>query len=87
MVSLNEILSNPDGLYSIKDICSIFKVSDSAVWNWVNFNKIDCTKVGNTWVFTGKNIRDYLDRQQIKSRGGFNSVANVLANREIPHDK
>ena len=87
MTSLDDILSNPKGLFSSKQVSEVLKISDSAVWNWINYNKIDCTKVGNTWVFTGQNIKDYLDRQQKISRGGFSSVAEVLASREKPYER
>ena len=86
VMTLNEILSHPQGLYSIKNISDVFGISDTAIWNWVNYNKIKATKVGNTWVFTGQNIIDYLDQQQRKSRGGFNSVAEVLASRKLPYE-
>lgn len=87
MITLNDIISNPQSLFSVKDIGKVFGISDSAIWNWINYNKIKATKVGNTWVFTGQNIIDYLDEQQKKSLGGFQTVSEVLANRELPYEK
>jgi excisionase family DNA binding protein len=87
VISLNDILSNPEGLFSSKQVAEALKISDSAIWNWINYNKIESTKVGNTWVFTGKNIKDYLDRQQVKSCGGFRSVAEVLASQKLPYER
>jgi hypothetical protein len=87
MITLNDIISNPHRLFSVKDIGKVFGISESAIWNWINYNKITATKVGNTWVFTGQNIIDYLDEQQRKSLGGFQSVSEVLESKKLPYEK
>lgn len=84
MLTLNDILSSPDKLFSVKDVCKLVGVSDSAVWNWVRFNKINSTKVGNTWVFKGQDIIDYLNKQQ---RGGFKNIGQVLSNHKLPYER
>ena len=84
MLNLDSILSNPQGLYSSTDIANVFGLSGSSIWDWVNKKKINCTKVGNMWVFKGQDIIDYLDKQQ---RDGFISVGDVLKSHKLPYER
>jgi hypothetical protein len=85
MISLSDILSNPDEIYSIKQVSQALRLSKPGLAKWVRDGKIKGKFISNTWIITGQAVIDYLNSQ--KDGDGFKSLKEILKDYKLPFER
>lgn len=53
-------------LYTVNELLEILKVSRKTMYKYIADEKIKGSKVGNKWLFTEKQVNDFLESRQGK---------------------
>lgn len=85
MISLSDILSNPNDVYSVKQVSEALRLSKSGVAKWIRSGKIKGKFISNTWIITGQAVIDYLNSQ--KTGDGFKSLREILEGYKLPYQR
>lgn len=84
MLSLSDILSNQDKLYSVTEVSEALRVNRNNVGNWCKEGKIKSELVGSTRVIRGEWVNDYLKSVNV---GNLKHISQILSNFKLPHER
>ena len=84
MKTLNDILSDTQGNFSIKDVAGAFRVNENTVSKWVYAGKLKAEKVGGVWVIRGKWVSEHIQNNQ---SGDFKSLAEIMEGYKLPFER
>lgn len=50
-----------DKLYTVEELCDLLHVTKRSVYEWLKTGKLNGCKVGRRWLFTEKQVSDFLN--------------------------
>lgn len=83
MTSLNDIISNPQDIFSVLEVAKALRVSRQTIDFHINRGNIKHLEIGKYRGIKGKWVKEYIVRQQGK-RGDFKSIRDILVDYKLP---
>lgn len=57
--------------YTLQEVCELLNVSRRSITNYVNEGKLKGSKIGGRWMFTEKQLKDFINEGSVVDNSPF----------------